>query len=71
MSTYEARQGAAVRVVGARRGFERQVVTSEQIEAAMQRGRRERSLALWSVLRAVFARTSRHGGEKQTAQAQH
>ncbi len=31
-------------------------VTPEIVEAAMQRGRRERSIAFWTMLQAVFGR---------------
>ncbi|MGE0765877.1 MAG: hypothetical protein AB7L90_05395 [Hyphomicrobiaceae bacterium] len=57
MSTYEARCATATRrgsfgVDGLAKSF----VTPEQVDAAVLRGRRERSLAVWSVLRAVFGR---------------
>ena len=32
------------------------VVTPDLIQAAMQRGRRERSLAFWAMMQAVFGR---------------
>lgn len=53
MSTYEARCASA----GAASGpLAEQVVTPERIEAAILRGRRERSLAMWAMLQAVFGR---------------
>jgi|LNFM01.1.fsa_nt_gb hypothetical protein len=33
------------------------VVTSEKIEAAMQKGRRERSLAFWRMIQDIFGRS--------------
>jgi len=56
MSTYEARCASAARheAPSLRSGVS--VVTSQRIEAAIQRGRRQRSLAMWSMLQAVFGR---------------
>ena len=51
------------------------VVTPEIVEAAMQRGRRERSIAFWTMLQAVFGRPEgtdeRHveGGDRNAALA--
>jgi hypothetical protein len=44
------------------------VVTREMIEAAIQRGRRERSQAFWTMLQTVFSRPEavedRHSGRE-------
>ncbi len=42
------------------------VVTAEKIEAAMQKGRRERSLAFWRMVQDIFGRSEDREAEGDT-----
>jgi hypothetical protein len=42
------------------------VVTAEKIEAAMQKGRRERSLAFWRMVQDIFGRSEDRATESDT-----
>lgn len=67
MSTYEARRACAARDGTASYPLAQVAVTPELVEAAIQRGRRERSLAMWSVLQAVFGRREARGQDEKVA----
>ena len=56
MSTYEARKANTTRHDSLSHRLADISISRESVETALQRGRRERSLALWSMLQAVFGR---------------
>jgi len=61
MSTYEARCGFTVSGMGASSPPAGASMT-RQVRAAIGRGRRERSLATWTMLQAVFGRPEARDG---------
>lgn len=69
MSTYEVRCANVVRDGVRSYRPELSAATPERIEAAVQRGRRERSLAMWSILQAVFGRPEAREQDEVTSPA--
>ncbi|MEZ5816072.1 MAG: hypothetical protein R3D44_03225 [Hyphomicrobiaceae bacterium] len=57
MSTYEARRDCRATTAFHHDVSQRPRVTPEMVQAAIQRGRRERSQAMWAMLQAVFGRS--------------
>jgi hypothetical protein len=65
MSTYEARCGKAVTGNAAISTPAIGIASHRQADAVIRRGRKERSLAVWAMLQAVFGRPEARDQDEQ------